>query len=173
MDLGGRSQHGARDLWAIRHTTYGEADLQVLKDVHWKALTVLDKLHQRDRRAREKAIVEYAREASKGAAGSLHRLTKPRPRDAAHGEATNPQDAAELAAKSWSRFGVCTSKSCKQQTPNGEDVSVLLQLEVDGPSGFDAVVGSFRPKRALVSTRFIPQCGRASQKRVNKCTLTC
>ena len=43
-----------------------------------RRLTVLDKLHKRDRRAREKSIAEYAREASKGAAGLLHRLTKPR-----------------------------------------------------------------------------------------------
>ena len=49
------------------------------KDVNWRALTVLDKLHKRDRRVREKSIAEYAREASKGAAGLLHRLTKPRP----------------------------------------------------------------------------------------------
>ena len=49
--------------------TYGEAELQVLRDVHWKALTVLDKLHKRDRRARNKTIAEYTREASKGASG--------------------------------------------------------------------------------------------------------
>ena len=49
--------------------THGEAELQDLKDVHRKALTVLDKLHGRDRRVREKEIAEYAREASKGAAG--------------------------------------------------------------------------------------------------------
>ena len=30
------------------------------------------------------------------------------------------------------------------ETPNEEDMSVLPQLEVDGPSGFDAVVGSFK-----------------------------
>ena len=61
------------------HVWVGEDELQDLKDVHWKALMVLDKLHTRDRRPREKAIADYAREASKGAAGSLHRLTKPRP----------------------------------------------------------------------------------------------
>ena len=87
--------------------TYVEKELQDLKDAHWKALTVLDKLHRRDRRVRVEGIAEYAREASKGAAGLLHRLTKPRavwcPRDAAQGEATNPCDAAELAAKGWAR----------------------------------------------------------------------
>ena len=46
-------------------------------------------------------------------------------------------------------FGDCTLKSCKQQTgpweiPNDEDMSVLLRLEVVGPSGFDALVGSFK-----------------------------
>ena len=46
--------------------TYGEPELQILKDVHWKALTVLDKLHKRDRRRREKSIAEDAREASQG-----------------------------------------------------------------------------------------------------------
>ena len=99
---------GRAEIWEMATQTYGEAELQVLKEVHWKALTVLNKLHKRDRRAREKAIAEFAREASKGAAGLLHRLTKPRavwcPRDAAQGEATNPRDAAELAAKSWSRI---------------------------------------------------------------------
>ena len=45
-------------------TSCGEAELLVLKGVHWKVLTVLDKLHKRDRRAREKAIAECAREAS-------------------------------------------------------------------------------------------------------------
>ena len=88
--------------------TYGEAELQDLKDVHWKSLTVLDKLHKRDRRAREKSIAEHARESSQGSSGLLHRLTKPRPawcpREAAQREATNPRDAAELAAKSWSRI---------------------------------------------------------------------
>ena len=59
-----------------------------------RTLTVLDNLHMRDRKARENAIAEYAREASQGAAGLLHRLTKPRavrcPRDAAQGEGDQP-----------------------------------------------------------------------------------
>ena len=83
------------EIWEMATQTYGEPELQVLKDVHWKALTVLDKLHKRDKRAREKSIAEYAREASQGAAGLLHRLTKPRPvwcpRVAPQREATNPR----------------------------------------------------------------------------------
>ena len=132
----------------------GEPELQTLKDVHWRALIVLDKLHKRDRRVREKSIAEYAREASKGAAGLLHRLTKPRPvwcpRDAAQGEATNPRDAAELAANSWSRIWRVHIEELQNadrpwESPNGDDMSALPQLEVEGPSGFDAVkVGSFR-----------------------------
>ena len=43
-----------------------------------KAPTVLDKWHKRDRRTREKEIAEHAIEASKGAAGLLHRLAKQR-----------------------------------------------------------------------------------------------
>ena len=35
------------------------------------------------------------------------------------------------------------------ETPNDEDMSVLPQLEVDGPSGFDAVVGSFKAKTRI------------------------
>ena len=51
------------------------------------------------------------------------------------------------------------------ETPNGEDMSALPQLEVQGPSGFDAVVGSLKAKTGIgVDARFIPQCGRASQK---------
>ena len=103
---------------------------------------MLDKLHKRDRRAREKAIAEYAREAFKGA-GLLHLLTKPR---------CGGTGGQELVAH-------------RGKTPNGEDMAVLPQLEVDGPSGFDVVVGSFKAKRALVSMQLIPPCGRASQKR--------
>ena len=33
--------------------------------------------------------------------------------------------------------------------PNGEDKAALPQLEVEGPSGFDAVVGSFRAKTGI------------------------
>ena len=35
------------------------------------------------------------------------------------------------------------------EIPNDEDRSVLPQLEVDGPSGFDAVVGSFKAKTGI------------------------
>ena len=63
------------EIWEVATQTYGEPELHVLKNVHWKARTVLDKLHKRDS---EKAIAAYAREASQGAAGLLHRLTKPR-----------------------------------------------------------------------------------------------
>ena len=90
-----QTYEGRAEIWEMPNQTYGEAELQVLEDVHWKVLTVLDKLHKRDRRAREKAIAEYAREASKGAAGLLHRDWRPRAGRA---------------------FGVCTLKSCKQQT---------------------------------------------------------
>ena len=53
------------EIWEMATQEYGEPELQVLKDVHWMALTVLDKLHKRDRRVRKKSIAEYAREASK------------------------------------------------------------------------------------------------------------
>ena len=86
-----QTEEGRAEIWEMVTQTYGEPELQVLKDVHRKALTVLDKLHKRDRKAREKAIAEHAREASHGAAGLLHRITKPRavgcPRDAAQGNA--------------------------------------------------------------------------------------
>ena len=82
--------------------TYGENELQDLKDVHWKALAVLDKLHKSDRRTREKEIAENAKEVSKKSSGPA----KPRavlcPRDAAQGEATNQRDAADLVVKTWS-----------------------------------------------------------------------
>ena len=85
-----QTDEGRAEIWEMATQTYGEPELQVLKDVHWKALTVLDKLHKRDRKARDKAIAEDARETSKGAAGLLHRLTKPRavwcPRDMRHKE---------------------------------------------------------------------------------------
>ena len=35
------------------------------------------------------------------------------------------------------------------ETPNGEDMSAMPQLEVEGPSGFDAVVGSFKAKTGI------------------------
>ena len=147
-----RAEKDRAEIWEMATQEYGEPELQTLKDVHWRALTVLDKLHKRDRRVREKAIAEYAREASQGAAGSPHRLTNPR--DAAQGEATNPRDAAELAAKSWSRIWRVHVKELQTadrpwETPDGEDMSALPQLEVDGPSGFDAVVGSFKAKTGI------------------------
>ena len=71
-----QTDEGRMKIWEMATQTYGEPELQVRKDVHWKALTVLDKLHKRDRKAREKAIAEYAREASKGAAGLLHLVPK-------------------------------------------------------------------------------------------------
>ena len=77
-----RSGDGHPDVWR-------EPELQVLKGVHCKVQAVLDKLHKRDRKAREKAIAEYAREASQEAAGSPHRLTKPRP-------VWCPRDAAQV-----------------------------------------------------------------------------
>ena len=133
--------------WRMRRklTRIAQRSGKVLKDVHWKALTVLDKLHKRDKKAREKSIAEFAREASKGAAGLLRRLMKPCPvwcpRDAAQGEATNPRDAAELAAKSWSRIWRVHVEELQAadrpwETPDEDDTSVLPRLEVDGPSGF-------------------------------------
>ena len=109
------TDEGRSEIWEMATQTYGEPELQVLKDVHWKALTVLDKLHKRDRRAREKAIAEYAREASKGAAGLFHRLTR-----VWHVHV----EELQTADRPW-------------EIPNDDDMAVLRQLEVDGPSGVD------------------------------------
>ena len=70
-----------RELWLMealptRRLGNGHPDVWETQDVHWKALTVLDKLHKSDRKEREKAIAEFAREASEGAAGLLHRLNE-------------------------------------------------------------------------------------------------
>ena len=147
-----QTDEGCAEIWKIATQTYGEDELQDLKDVHWKALTVLDKFHKRDRRAREKAIAEYAIEACKGAAGFLQRLTKPRavwcPRDAAQGEATNPRDAAELAAKSWSRIWRVHVEELQTadrpwETPNGEDMSVLPQFRERLPRLSTSPSGTF------------------------------
>ena len=97
------SSSWSAEIWRTAMCSYGEAELQDLKDVHWKALTTLDKLHKRDRRTREKELAEFAREASQGAAGLLHRITKPwalwRPREAAQREATNPRHAADFGGE--------------------------------------------------------------------------
>ena len=138
--------------------TYGEDELRDLKDLHWRALETLDKLHKRDRRAREKEISRFAREASEGAAGLLHRITKSRavwcPRDAAQGEATNPRDAADLAAKSWAviwRTHDAEMQGADRpwEEPSVSDANELPQLEVEGPTGFAAVVSSFKPKTGI------------------------
>ena len=68
--------------------------------------------------------------------------------------ATNPRNAAELAAKSWSRIWRVHVEELQSadrpwETPNHEDMSVLPQLTVDGPSGFDTVVGSFKAKTGI------------------------
>ena len=55
-----QTEEGRAEIREMATQTHGEPELQVLKDVHWKALTVLDKLHKRDRRAREKTIAENA-----------------------------------------------------------------------------------------------------------------
>ena len=58
-----RAEKDGAEIWETATQEYGEPELQTLKDVHWRALTVLDKLHKRDRRVREKSIAEHAREA--------------------------------------------------------------------------------------------------------------
>ena len=128
-------------------------------DVHWKALTVLDKLHKCDTRIRDKEIAECAKEACKGAAGQLHRLTKPRavwcPRDAAQGErSTNPRDAADLAVKWWARIWRIHVIGLQEagrpwEVPDHEEMSELPQLTVEGLAGFAAAVSSFKPKTGI------------------------
>ena len=120
-----QTDEGRAKISEMATQTYGEPQLQVLKDVHWKTLTVLDKLHKRDRKTREKAIAECAREASQGAAGLLHRVTKPRavwcPRDAARGEARIWRvhvEELQTEDKPW-------------EIPNDDDMAVLPQLEVN------------------------------------------
>ena len=75
-------------------------------------------------------------------------------------------------------FGGCTLKSCRRrtrpwETPNGEDMSVLPQLEVDGPSGFDAVVGSFKAKTGIGVDAIHPSMWSRISEKVNNCTPTC
>ena len=47
-----RAEKDRAEIWEMATQEYGEPELQILKDVHWRALTVLDKLHKRDRRVR-------------------------------------------------------------------------------------------------------------------------
>ena len=164
-----RTNEGCAEIWRLATQTYGESELQDLKDVHWKALTVLDKLHRRDRRVREKGIAEYAREASKEAAGLLHHLTKPRAvrcqRDSAQGEATNPRDAAELAANGWARMWRVHVEELqtadRPQTVRTRLFCLSSQL-TDHLVSMRWLARS-RPRRALVSMRFIPQCRQGKQ----------
>ena len=61
---------GRAEIWEMATQTCGENELQVLKDVHWKALTELDKLHKReksDRGARERGF-----QRTSGLVASLH-----------------------------------------------------------------------------------------------------
>ena len=176
-----RTNEGCAEIWRLATQTYGESELQDLKDVHWKALTVLDKLHRRDRRVREKGIAEYAREASKGAAGLLHRLTKPRAvrcqRDSAQGEATKPRDAAELAANGWVRiWRVHVEELRTAERPQTVRTRLFcLSSQVTDRGWFcDAVVRLVQGQNGhWCRCGFIPQYGRASQKRANNCTPTC
>ena len=118
-----RAEKDRAEIWEMATQEYGEPELQVLKDVHWRALTVLDKLHKRDRRVREKSIAEYAREASKGAAGLLHRLTKPRsvwcPRDAAQGRRPTRVMRRNWQPTAGHVTGGCTLRSCRMRTGHG------------------------------------------------------
>ena len=71
-----REEEDRAEIWEMATQMYGEPELQALKHVHCKALTVLDNLHKRDKKTREKAIAEYARDASNGAAvASSHEAT--------------------------------------------------------------------------------------------------
>ena len=117
---------------------------------------MLDKLHKRDRRAREKAIAEVG---ERGFQRSSCLIASPQRRHVQSGAQGMRHTKRQPTLQNWQpgagrAFGVCTSKSCKQpdrpwETPNGEDMSVLPQLEVDRPSGFDAVVGSFKAKTGI------------------------
>ena len=109
--------------------THGENELLDLKDVHWDALTMLDKLHNRDRRTREKEIAENAKEPSKGPT----RVT-PQIWQSNHGPAhVNEQ---QEAGSPW-------------ELPGHEKTSELPLLNVDGLAGFTAVVSSFKPKTGI------------------------
>ena len=172
------------EIWEMATQMYGEPELQALKDVHWKALTVLDKLHKRDKRAREKSIAEYARDASKGAAGLLHRLTKPRPvwcpRDAAQGEASNPRDSAELAAKSWSRIWRIHVEELQTadrpwETPRRRRHVGVASARSRWSIWLQRSGRIFQGKDgALVSTQSIPPCHVVAhlRKMTNNCTPT-
>ena len=73
-----RAEKDCAEIWEMATQEYGEPELQVLKDVHWRALTVLDKLHKRDRRVREKidrGIRERGFQGGSGFAASPHKAT--------------------------------------------------------------------------------------------------
>ena len=94
---------------------------------------MLDKLHKRDRRTREKEIAENAKEASKGGSGHAAPC-----HEAKSGlEATNPRDAADLAVKAWARIGRTHVKELQEadrpwEVPDLEETSELPLLTVDG-----------------------------------------
>ena len=66
MAKGAQTNEGCAEIWRMATQNYGENELQDLKDAHWKALTVLDKWHGRDRRVREKGIAPASSVVSEG-----------------------------------------------------------------------------------------------------------
>ena len=63
------------EIWEMATQEYGEPELQVLKDVHWRALTVLDKLHKRDKASTRKinrGVRERGFQGCSGFAASPH-----------------------------------------------------------------------------------------------------
>ena len=119
-----QTSDGGAEIWRTATQTHGENELQDLRDVHWKTLTVLDKMHKRDRIIREKEIAEYAKEASKGAAGLLHHLTK-----LSQGMRHNEKPPNRATPQTWQSnhgpaSGALTSKSCKKRTSPGKSQTV-------------------------------------------------
>ena len=123
-----QTEEGRAEIWEMATQTHGELELQVLKDVHRKALTVLDKLHKRDRTASRKSDRGVRRERLPKEQRACCIASRSRAQSGAQGMRRKERRPTRQMQRNWPRaghvFGGSTLKSCKRQTGRGRPQTV-------------------------------------------------
>ena len=111
------------EIWQMATQEYGEPELQVLKDVHWRALMVLDKLHKRDRRVRENQS-RNTRERLPREQRVCSIASRSRAQSGAHEMRRKGRRPTRVMRRNWQTTaghasGGFTLRSCKMRTGHG------------------------------------------------------
>ena len=114
-----------------------------------KAMTVLDKLHKRGRRVREKGIAEYAREPSKGAKPAVASPHEAKSGLVPNGGGIRGRRPTRVMRRNWRPrvgrvFGVWMLRMCKQRTDRGNPQTArtrLLTIWLRRSGSFKATTG--------------------------------